>query len=1079
MFKKLLSYFILFLISHIIALANDTLSNNFIHIQRITSGGTNLYGYLSSAPDEISGSWCKFLQNDIEIQWTTENEEKLELLTPWTKDNSVCGYSKWYKYGYLWGLNFYSLDLFSGNLLDSRSDEDCIYDGGIFFSCVYDPEDKTLYGYATNEYEATEFSTSFFQRAGNYPFGYEVIKNIDRSNIKESCKSLCYNPEDKSIYGITFANDLVKIEKSTGQQTLIKHLDVDAIKEFTGMTFSSSEKKFYWNYIDNEKLSHIISFLPSGDEIVNVIDFEKDYKFSYLVELETSDSPSSPGRPSIENINFSNGSTSGYIVYKMPEKLSDGSPITEEMEWYSIIDGVQYKKGNALGGESVKIIFSSLSEGVHNFAFFVSLNGMESTEVVSSFYIGNDTPCSPTDILLESDGISWEPVTSGIHNGYIDLNSISYDIYIDGNYLTSTNSNFYTFNVGEGSPYALHQATVTASFKGHTSEAGVSNTLKAGDPWRLPFKIQASETSFPLLTIQNIDEENDHTWVYDSDAFYSGPAEDVPGDDWLILPPIAFNSIEETYSLYVNCKQKAETPDGSCLEVFLGTSPDRLAMNTPLIESFYPGNEDYEYVNNPSFSINSTGTYYIGLHAKTPIGALGILIKDIILEESRAGEDSPEPVPNLNVKPGENGKLEARVTFSLPSKTLLGRDIPSDTLLKAYVEGRSTIVKEGHPGELLNVIVPTNQGINTISVIAEYNGNLSERSFIDVYTGENIPGNVKNFSCNVTDDMMVIDLSWESPDSEVSGGYVNPETTEYNVSLWNSRGLIAEEKIETGCNNYRIELPEDANQDIYRIVIIAENIAGRSSKTESLEVLAGCPYSLPVTWDFEEDDSLLPPWLMEMSETSNITWNIYPIKDIWTQWHDYNGKALCALNESSREDESTLVLPRFSTENMGEVKVTFKVWTGSGSSMSSVLVRSCDNVERKILASFPYSDSSTPEMWKSLVYILPSNYLNEKWIEISVKSEFSGNRQSTIIDSISINGEQDEVVPINYDEGSLYIRKGKVILNGFDKSEVTIYRIDGIRVYNCLIENPVTEINLDKGFYIIRVSGKIFKIMVL
>lgn len=1071
----------------IIELNSPSSSNNKVR-SYATAGGTNLYGYLNyTHDDEHSQGWYQFLSDDIKQIWSdplfTYDNYYAELQTSWVRDGKLCGYDNLWLYGYFWGQTYYEIDLETGYVETSEDDEDCIWDGGVFMSVCYDPEEDVVYGYASDDYDSEEISDGLFQKASDYPFGYEVIKEIKSSQFNTMCYAMAYNPIDKGIYGITLNNDLVKIDKETGDQLKIAHLNTKAGPYVTGLCFSTVENKWLWNPAYSDSSSAIVSIDPKTGAIETIMEFNPGGdSFGCLAEIGSNVTADSPMRPSIENVNFGDGATTGTITFSMPTSLTDGTPIEGELKWYAKVDNRSYSNGTAQPGQNIDVAYNSLSAGKHTFALYVVVDGVQSAEVSTSFYVGYDRPSQPQNVVLATDNVHWSAVKTGANGGEINGSELVYDVYIDGKLVTTTALTYYRTEVGKGEPYALHQASIVAKVGEMTSVAGYSNKLAAGDAWELPYDLVASADTYQLckVFVNDRDTDDDTYWnvdpYRDASAFYAGQADSERGDDWLILPAINIPDKDRTYSLYVTAMRVANIYPDAHLEVCIGPFPEPTALNQVILEDFVPQSRDYALYSNPMFKVPEAGTYYIGLHARTGIDNCGVMVHEVRVENNNLSPDSPSAVTNLKAVAGTSGALNATVSFNMPTTTIDGTTIPSTATLTANVTGTETVEVSGKPGEAVSTVVPTAQGDNTIRVVCVYEGKSGDSNTVDVYTGVSIPGYVKDMTVEIGEDMMSCTMKWSAP-GPYSYGYVDPATVDYYLVTFDASGNLVSKFIGTGINEYTYVMPEGTRQDLHKIGIQAKNVAGDAGVYMAFTAVMGTPYGLPMADDFEEEELMQAPWVQY--DESNVEWFLYPIKNIATEWKDLPGIALCGVGNADADDESTIALPRFTTKDQAEVKVIVKSWTGEQAANTSLQVNTHGMTAPDNIGSLGYTNSDDLSMWKTQEFTLQSSYLEKPWVQLSINSKFSKNHNYAIIDEIQVKGNNDTgVIGVWNGYGSIFGGIGTVTVRGYEGKTGAIYSVDGKVVSSFRMDASEKTLEVPAGIYIVLVGGKSVKLIV-
>lgn len=1055
-------------------------------VRHANAGGTNLFGLLNYSKSGYKQGWYEFTSTGIEMIWQdplfTYDNGFEELATSWVKGDLLCGYTDWYQYGYLWGQKYYELNINTGEVVTEQTDEDCIDDGGIFISTCYDPEENVVYGYSTDDYEAAEITTANFQKTKAYPWGFEVVKEGTATDYNNSCKSLAYNPIDKNIYGITLDNRLVKIDKATGNQTLIAKLNSKAADYVTGMCYSTAEGKFYWNpaYADTE--ADIVSIDPKSGAITVVQQFnEGGESFGLLAEIGSKVTGESPLRPEIVGTDFGTGANSGTITIKMPTTYVDGRPISKQLKWTARVDNREYKSGNANAGAEVAVKYDNLTDANHTFAFYCELDGQRSAVITTALYIGSDTPASPANVVLEKDNIHWTAVKTGVNGGYIDPASVQYEVYLDGKLLETTGRTSVKTQIGAGKPYARHQAYVRAVFDSHKSAPAYSNYLNAGEPWELPVDIVGTQEQFDLCTSFNLDGEDENWWEVDPnrdpEAFYAGQADDVEGNDWLILPAMNFPDANAYYSLYVSCMSVAAKYD-SKLEVCIGQYPDPTSMDQVLIPAFQPQSRDYATYSNLLFKVPYEGEYYIGLHAITGKNSCGVMVHEVRVENNNLQPNSPSAVTDLKATPGANGALEATVSFKMPVNDVSGNPLAAGTQLTAKVSADNTVEVSGTPGQECTATVKTVQGENRITVALSAGSLSGASSVIDVFTGVTIPGTVKNMKANIHPDMMGVDLSWDAPDPEKAGGCVDTATTDYYLIYGPADGTPEETHIGTGINEYVFNLPSGAQQNRYRVGIEARNVAGTSGRYMAITSLLGTPYSLPLKEDFESEELSCGPWVVYASEESQVDWFAYAIKDIATEWKDMDGYALCGVGEKDATDSSALGIPRFSTLGMKTLEVKILAWTGEQSAQTKLTAALYGTQQPEAVGEFPYANSDEMSMWKTLSFQLPAAYLGKDWVQLYIDAAFGVDHNYVIIDSIEIGGEGTGVIGVMNADGSIFGGIGCITVKGFDGKKISVYTLDGRKEAEALGNGETTEFSLSAGVYMVKAGDRTAKILV-
>lgn len=158
-----------------------------------------------------------------------------------------------------------------------------------------------------------------------------------------------------------------------------------------------------------------------------------------------------------------------------------------------------------------------------------------------SLFIGQDVPAAPQDIRLQSSGLeahlSWEAVTTGLHDGYIDASQLSYRITrhpgnVDLGITTQTS--YQDQEISEMQAYSYSVQSLNPQGEGGT---GISNTLVIGPAFEPPFSCGFTEEQTALWTILDRNQDG-YSWVRDATLGY--PV--------LTLRPAAYGSLSDDHA---------------------------------------------------------------------------------------------------------------------------------------------------------------------------------------------------------------------------------------------------------------------------------------------------------------------------------------------------------------------------------------------------------------------------------------------------------------------------------------------------------------------------------------------------
>ncbi|MDE5796456.1 MAG: choice-of-anchor J domain-containing protein, partial [Muribaculaceae bacterium] len=510
---------------------------------------------------------------------------------------------------------------------------------------------------------------------------YEEICTLDTG-----LSSLCYNPVEGACFAIDHNKNFVRIEPD-GFKSVISHIDFDFEPAYIGGLVYSPEDGLYYANVSTATESYILTITPLGAwDVYCELPGNNQLSFMFTTQEATTDTKR-PEKPELKSFDFSKGAVSGSITYIMPSSLADGTPIDGTLTAVSLLDGVEYMTYEELPGETLKVDYENLESEMHYFGLYVVYEDRSSLLVMTTEYIGNDTPSAPADVHFENGLVTWSPVTDGIHDGYVDLDTLTYTVIINGVDYGTTAATELAVELPDAE-LAVYTASVYAEANGMKSAATVSNPVVHGHPFSLPMNIVPTADQAKLVTI--IDGNQDgYFWYYDREyesfaCDYSD--EGVENDDWLIMPPFmadaeSLNCILTFLVGNLNSEYPLER-----LEVYLGqTDKDgTIAMTQEIIAPFTPT----EFVINghqevkAEFELPAPGTYYIGFHWISEPYQAGMEIKDICVKTNpNTGIQQTETLAHVT---GKTGAVEITGCYG---SHLRVRTVDGKTVLNTLITG--------------------------------------------------------------------------------------------------------------------------------------------------------------------------------------------------------------------------------------------------------------------------------------------------------------------------------------------------------------------------------------------------------
>lgn len=533
----------------------------------------------------------------------------------------------------------------------------------------------------------------------------------------------------------------------------------------------------------------------------------------------------------------------------------------------------------------------------------------------------------------------------------------------------------------------------------------------------VPFEMTPTQQEIDMFTI--IDANGDgKKWQYRSNfkGLQSPTNSKADCDDWAITPGIRFTSDDKNYELsFTMTHNMRGEAFQSSFEVYLGSTPDADGMTTKIgeITNFYVSKANEDIPQTIAFGLpDGAGVYYIGFRCITPkdtpdVNSWGCTFKKIAVNEKESSAAAPAQPSDVAVTPASEGGLSATVSFTMPLMAMNGKQLPADNELTAILTSPAqTVQATGLPGTTQSLTVATVQGDNALTL--QVNGQLEgEPLSLSTYTGVVLPKRVHDLTGVLSRDNMTYTLTWTAPTEGENGGYIDPESIEYDIYLYDNATQDYNFKESTGNGmEYVYTLPEGAQLRTTRLQVRPRNAAGTSTDLINwidedpvyVSDMHGTPYALPAVETFDNLDMKYTP--LTISRPDENYAGRWAMQDPTAIVEDDNQSALVAYNPYN--DDPTMgrvLLPKFSTAGIHNAAFEMKYLRYA--SHASEMTVYASNYDTQ-LVKLGTLDCGAATDWAEVSYPLPAEFQDKPWVQIIVDVALDDVDYIYAIDSYSL-----------------------------------------------------------------------------
>lgn len=845
---------------------------------------------------------------------------------------------------------------------------------------AYVPDENAFYGYSASGWvkvDCASFTSTKLSDQDAFPFG------------------LTYNSNTQQLVAMvhtTAGFGIATVDKATGaigNPTMLQGVDTEYLG---GFAYDPDSDSYLFNPND-DATSEIVSIDATTLAVSTVCELPGAPETGCIyVNVVKPKDPLAPQAPEFASATFPNGSLSGTVTFTLPTQNVGKEDLTGNLT-YTIKAGDEViASDTAAPGAQVSASYTATASGEVTFTCIASQDTHVSKGAAKTVYIGIDTPAAPANVTLSPTTVTWDAVTTGIHNGYVDPAKVTYTVSINNQVVADgIKDTSCRTNLPVNAELNNYVAKVTATADGLTGPATSSNDIAFGQPLSEPVSLTPTAQQVKLFTLINNNNDTKE-WTYDESekAFWLQYSSSMASDDYIVLPPVLISDISKFHKFSFDAWVEGMSFWGmtftypETLEVWIGKEPTAEGLTTMVMstDEFENTAEDKLHAE-CVFQVPSAGKWYVAVKCVSDDG-YKVLVNNFALKASDISTNGPAAVENIEAIPGAEGALKATVKFNMPTKDNLGNALNGDVTVTIKDDVDSKTVT-GAPGSAQTVEIETDQGNNDITIRPAQGDVLGYPTVINVYTGVEAPGTVNNMVLTASENGYGVYGKFDAPVEGIDGGYIRQEGLTYALYVYDgiSWGKLMDlgKTMEFQTTDL---LPEGTAQDSYQLGIAATNEAG-TGLIYYTSVIIGAPFEMPIIEDYA---------------TGSVTYQPLMLNTQGGMKQSYlTAAGLNKLNPAFGEKGSAIVgqattdgqfgyffLPMMSTK--GANKAAFEISYYKGGCENVTVYAEAFGVERTEIFNESYL-TGYPEGFQDMPIELPAQFQDKDWVKITIRCDFS------------------------------------------------------------------------------------------
>lgn len=807
------------------------------------------------------------------------------------------------------------------------------------------------------------------------------------------------------LYAITGKGALVKVNKTTGDETVVGATGLTPSSNFMSAAFDQQTGTLYWAATTKDGQSAIYAVDTTTGKATPVSTFSDGENITFLYVKEAV-ADGAPAAAADLKATFVGEAQGGLVSFSIPTKTHGGQTLTGKVQYTVSDNGKEIAQGEATPGENVALQVSA-DNGSHAYSVVLSNAAGKSNAAQVKVWVGKDVAQAVAGLTLSIKGgktsLSWSAPTQGAHGGYIDPTKVTYDVVrfpdsvVVAKGLTATSFSETLPDV----PYTAYYYKVMANNEGEQSEWSTSNIVCAGSAIVPPYSKTFSSID-STYTYSVIDNNNDGTtWSYaDGEMMYMSMRTYNDADDWIVTPPFHLKS-DRQYQVTFRGRCFSES-DVEHFGLAIGSDTEDEVSNYTMLFADTAVHSTTPVPVSSIVTVKSEGDYRFAIKAVGNTG-LAEFVDGFAVEEG-AQFSAPDSVQHLTVTPDANGALKTTISLTAPEKTVDGQALSGTMSVKVYrgnVSSDNLVKTVGNvsPGRQVTVDdTPLVGGITTYYAVASNGSGDGLRAHAAAYVGYDTPLAPQHI---VLKDMLdgTAQLSWDAPsDKGTHGGAVDKAHLAYNVYSVND-GTPSLLKSGVSGNSYNVgSVTDNGAQKLtyYAIKAVAGDL--QSSYGISSMLMTGAPYTLPFGESFAggKDATFWASNVVKGNSDEDFGFTTLFAAD--------NDKGCAFYITSSKEGEAILTSGKISLSGSAYPYLYFSYYALPGENIQLKPIVYVNGSEADTLQTIDYASLDGADGWRKVMIDL-GKYASAKYIVLGFDAHITGSKYPVLIDAVKVRDD--------------------------------------------------------------------------